>query len=399
MPSKEQSPLLQSLQEGFLDSKQDINRIDTLLRRNIITCILLGIRQSLKEPSQHYDVTPKVYTEQKIFGYGKLQGSDRDFTSSEGYEFIDYAPYVFSRLRAQAGITPQDYMEAMRPSNFLGTLMQDQLQKFSEGRSDSFFIFSPDRRFILKTLKSEEAQLLLKILPNLHQYFLANPATLLPKFFGCHAVRTSHGECVYVIVMGNVFHAPLEIHEQYDLKGSWVNRYSGMDKQTGGKRKSGMDRDMANANRRLKLARKQQFLDQVSRDAMFLCSLNIMDYSLLVGFHFMDKGSLSHKTVEINGMELTDPGSYSVSPSDISPENAKIHVKESPDNLMSSVSTSDDEIYFMGIIDILQLYNRGKKAERFFKVYLLWKDKNGLSSMPPHAYARRFISAMHKIVE
>lgn len=377
----EQSPLLHNLQEGLQDSKQDINRIDTLLRRNIITCILLGIRQSLKEPAQQMEVTPKSYQEQKRYEYSKLYSSERELAgTSEGYEFVDYAPYVFARLRAQAGISPEDYMEAMRPSHFLGTVLQDQLQKFSEGRSDSFFIFSPDRRFILKTLKAEEATLLLHILPNLHQYFIANPATLLPKFFGCHGVQMPHGQAVYVIVMGNVFQSPVEIHEQYDLKGSWVNRYAGLDKPDAPKKKAGMDRDLT---RKLKLPRKQQFLDQVSKDAMFLCSLNIMDYSLLLGFNFMDRGSLSYSTIEINDLQPA----------------VKIHVRDTPENLMSQVSTDGKEAYFMGVIDILQLYNTQKKAERFFKVYFLWKDKQGLSSMPPHAYARRFIQAMHKIVE
>ena len=40
-------------------------------------------------------------------------------------------------------------------------------------------------------------------------------------------------------------------------------------------------------------------------------------------------------------------------------------------------STTGDEVYYMGIIDILQLYNMNKQLERFCKVCFLRKDKVG----------------------
>lgn len=385
LPSQEKSPLLHTLGDAMQDSKQDINRIDTLLRRNIITCLLLGIRSTLKEPAQSFEVTHRSYSESKVYNGTKLHSFEYE-QASEGYEFIDYAPYVFSRMRAQSGISAQDYMEAMHPTSFIGSL-SDQLQKFSEGRSNSFFIFSPDKRFIIKTLNKQEAELLLRILPNLHQYFLANLTTLLPRFYGCHGVRVLHGEVVYVIVMGNVFHGAETIHEQYDLKGSWVNRTAS--KNPSKKTKAGMDNDL---DRKLKLAshRRQQLLDQLARDAMFLCSLNIMDYSVLLGFNFLKAPNpTTRDSLELQGLDVSNHA--------IAMDN-RLPI-ENTENLSFHVSTAGDELYFLGIIDILQLYNTSKKAERFLKVFLLCRDKFGLSSMPPQDYARRFINAMNKIVE
>jgi hypothetical protein len=73
LPSQERSPLLNALQDTLQDSKQDINRIDTLLRRNIITCILQGIRVSLREPAQSVEVTHKSYSESKTYGEKKIE--------------------------------------------------------------------------------------------------------------------------------------------------------------------------------------------------------------------------------------------------------------------------------------------------------------------------------------
>lgn len=50
----------------------------------------------------------------------------------------------------------------------------------------------------------------------------------------------------------------------------------------------------------------------------------------------------------------------------------------------------NNEIYFLGIIDILQTWNLAKKSERLAKVYLLNNKSNEISAAPPPEYAERF---------
>lgn len=47
-----------------------------------------------------------------------------------------------------------------------------------------------------------------------------------------------------------------------------------------------------------------------------------------------------------------------------------------------------EEIYFFGIIDILQQWSMRKQLERFGKGFVDAKD--GISAVPPHQYAQRF---------
>eukprot|EP00455_Lapot_gusevi_P034910 TRINITY_DN3862_c0_g2_i4.p2 TRINITY_DN3862_c0_g2~~TRINITY_DN3862_c0_g2_i4.p2 ORF type:complete len:126 (+),score=17.38 TRINITY_DN3862_c0_g2_i4:520-897(+) len=49
-----------------------------------------------------------------------------------------------------------------------------------------------------------------------------------------------------------------------------------------------------------------------------------------------------------------------------------------------------DEVYFMGVIDLLTLYNAKKKVETFFKSFTNKREE--LSSIDPEAYAERFVS-------
>ena len=51
--------------------------------------------------------------------------------------------------------------------------------------------------------------------------------------------------------------------------------------------------------------------------------------------------------------------------------------------------TREHEIYFAGVIDILQQYNHVKTVENFFKGFV--HDRDQISAVPAQQYADRFI--------
>ena len=51
----------------------------------------------------------------------------------------------------------------------------------------------------------------------------------------------------------------------------------------------------------------------------------------------------------------------------------------------------EDVIYFLGIIDILQTYNRKKKMEHMFKS-IITSNKSAISAVDAAFYADRFLS-------
>ena len=98
---------------------------------------------------------------------------------------------------------------------------------------------------------------------------------------------------------------------------------------------------------------------------MFLKSKNIMDYSLYV-------------VVETNEM---DPETYEYIMNQ-DRKRKKRHI---------FLSKDAKEIYHIGIIDYLQLWNTSKKVERFYKSSICRKDGAKLSSIGSSAYASRWI--------
>ena len=135
------------------------------------------------------------------------------------FDFKDYAPRVFRELREHFGISAQDYMLSLTSEYVL-------VEMFTNSKSGSFFFYSSDYRFVLKTCTKREAAFLLAALPQYHRHLMDNRFTLLCRFFGLHRVSSRSGKRVYFVVMGNVFPVDRSIQERYDLKGSTRDRFT-----------------------------------------------------------------------------------------------------------------------------------------------------------------------------
>lgn len=94
------------------------------------------------------------------------------------------------------------------------------------GRSGSFFFFSHDRKFIIKTMTKGELKLFLKILPALAEHHETVPHSLLSKIFGVFTVKRSWQAPVHLMLMENTLRLKNSENLKYvfDLKGSLVDR-------------------------------------------------------------------------------------------------------------------------------------------------------------------------------
>ena len=57
------------------------------------------------------------------------------------------------------------------------------------GKSGSFFFFSHDHKFIVKTMVIDELKLYLKLLPQFTEHFKENPRSLLARIFGVFTLK------------------------------------------------------------------------------------------------------------------------------------------------------------------------------------------------------------------
>mmetsp|Transcript_32620 Transcript_32620/g.86026 ORF Transcript_32620/g.86026 Transcript_32620/m.86026 type:complete len:1083 (+) Transcript_32620:268-3516(+) len=310
--------------------------------------------------------------------------------NSDVLKFVDYQPQIFQRIRESAGLNPVDYAESWTATT---------RESFSEGASGAFLFFSKDGEYIVKTTNREEMHVLDSIAHDYEQHLLNNPDSRLMRIYGAHSMEI-YGQKLYFLVMNNIFPAPrfnIKIDERYDLKGSWVNRQSGGYNKPRGIVLKDMD---LNFSFKTRPNVGHDLAEAIKRDANFLASKNIMDYSLLVG---VVQADLDIHVEEERRSTFSGPSSGGP-PSFVHPDMVQEaggvaapggegefldpYVGDEHGGMQASVVTGPTKFY-VGIIDILQTWNARKRLERYSKIGFKLKDGAGLSAIEPWAYKRR----------
>jgi len=147
-------------------------------------------------------------------------------------------------------------------------------------------------------------------------------------------------------------------------------------------------------------SQKKAVMAQLEKDCVFLTAMNIMDHSLLLGQHDGDDAKATEVYVALPPDEKCAL---------ISEENLKgplIQLREDRADLGSvfqshkgglrgfsesagKKSRTRKEIYFVGIIDILQEFNMKKRIESTYKG--IRYNKNAISAIASQQYADRFL--------
>jgi hypothetical protein len=93
--------------------------------------------------------------------------------------------------------------------------------------------------------------------------------------------------------MNNLFPPHKDIHEAYDLKGSTIGRIVPLAKLEQNPRAVQKDLNWIDSGKVLELGPEKRALltEQLRRDSEMLKDLGVMDYSLLVGLHWGDRGN------------------------------------------------------------------------------------------------------------
>jgi 1-phosphatidylinositol-4-phosphate 5-kinase len=331
------------------------------------------------------------------------------------FKFKDYAPSVFRELREDYfRIDPSDYLMSLTEKYILSELG-------SPGKSGSFFYFSRDYRFIIKTISHTEHKFLRHVLREYYNHVKTNPHTLLSRFYGLHRVKLPRGRKIHFVIMNNLFPPHRDIHETFDLKGSTVGRLYPEEKAAQNPRAVMKDLNWLNRHRTLELGpEKRAYLsEQLKRDSDLLKRLNVMDYSLLVGVHNMQRGNRDN--VRRNTLKVFQPDVAARRPvrskneasaatamrramrqSDLQELAPETHLPEASADMEHFIFYQDeggyratdesnrslDMIYYLGIIDICTPYTFFKKVEHFWKG--LSADRHKISPVPAEEYGDRF---------
>ncbi|KAM9553164.1 phosphatidylinositol 5-phosphate 4-kinase type-2 alpha isoform 1-T1 [Salvelinus alpinus] len=397
----------------------------------LLSVLMWGVNHSINELS-HVQI-PIMLMPDDFKAYSKIKVDNHLFNKENmpsHFKFKEYCPLVFRNLRERFGIDDQDFQNSLTRAA--------PLNSDSQGRSGARFHTSYDKRYVIKTITSEDVAEMHNILKKYHQFIVeCHGNTLLPQFLGMYRL-TVDGDETYMIVTRNVFSHRLSVYKKYDLKGSTVAREASDKEKQPRPPEDAPPRPKSNVQQRLQTLRiatrfycamkhvrdakelptykdndfindgqkiyidddnKKMFLEKLRKDVEFLAQLKLMDYSLLVGIHDVERAEQEEVESEDNEGDDEGESDGGIGTPPDSPSNTLDSTKPlSPGEfdptidvyaIKSNDSAPRKEVYFMAVIDILQHYDAKKKAAHAAKTV-----KHGagaeISTVNPEQYSKRF---------
>ncbi|KAL3241629.1 1-phosphatidylinositol-4-phosphate 5-kinase [Nakaseomyces bracarensis] len=384
----------------LIGNKVSEGHVNFIIAYNMLTGIRVAVSRcsGIMKP-----LTPSDFKFKKKLAFD-YHGNELTPSSQYAFKFKDYCPEVFRELRALFGLDPADYLVSLTSKYILSELN-------SPGKSGSFFYFSRDYKYIIKTIHHAEHLHLRKHIQEYYNHVKENPDTLICQFYGLHRVKMpisfqnkiKHRR-IYFLVMNNLLPPHLDMHMTFDLKGSTWGRETKVDhkrlEEDTSYRPVLKDVNWLNQNQKIYFGplKSKKFLIQLKKDVDLLAKLNTMDYSLLLGIHDMEKAS--------KDAGATDPEEQLMSASIILEklgykQNNLIphYFKQNDGGIRASDPFNNDKkiIYFVGIIDCLTNYSFIKKLETFWRG--LSHDLSSVSAIPPRDYASRFYEFIEDSIE
>lgn len=379
---------------------------------NLVINMMIGTYKSIRAvwDSDDHILAKSDYKIKDVFQLNYDRSIDDKEVLKGTCHFSSYCPYVFADIRKIYGIDDEKFLASIGSESLISSLMKGELRAFTEltssGKSGSFFFYSVDGKYVLKTIRKEEYSFLRKILKEYHEHLKTHKTTLVPKFFSLNKIhfdnfrlkRELGYDHVYFVVMNNIFSKNIFIHERYDLKGSTYKRevfpaqsYLRRDELDFKTNRIAMkDLDFIRMKSFLDVtgAQRTRLLDILQKDCNFFEKLGIIDYSLLVGVHYKDRMGTENKV-------STDDGEFGFE--DSSEEMHEGRVVSEASTCLNFDSPNGNETYLIGIIDTLTSFGSIKKKLEYAIKRVCIGDS--ISCIPPKQYATRFATFIDRITQ
>jgi len=206
---------------------------------------------------------------------------------TEDIEVSQFAPEIFNCIRKEDNITKDMIMASLNPNN-----NREMAFKAGEGsgKSGSFFFFSHDREFIIKTMSEGELNTFKSFFKPYMHHLMKHKNSLLARIYGIFTVKIEKLEPVNLIMMGNTVQSmwkDMKLKYIFDLKGSLINRETKVDMNKFKPSTTLKDINLLGIRKRENILKFSaidmvNIMDILEKDVQILRKASIMDYSLLL---------------------------------------------------------------------------------------------------------------------
>ena len=255
------------------------------------------------------------------------------------------------------------YINPNSTKSLLKSLKRPLSNPIKLGHSSSYFLTTFDHSYLFKTTSKSEIKFALNILLDRLEYWLkTNRDSFLPTI---HSIFIFDN--IGFIVLQNVAFGAIDL--LFDFKGSYLGRLNtGSD--VAFKELDWFRFKRSGSIQKINIGNLKQVFQQVLKaDVNFLMELGIIDYSLLIGIQ--NKADFHSNSVvfpvEISSISRRLTRAFSVHESSnelMDVESTRVSVFK---RFHGGVKGVNGDIYFVGIIDILQEFDLRKWIERGYK--------------------------------
>jgi len=182
--------------DEWAESINELMDKDNTNSQSFVRRFLLGLNMAIRSEQHPPNIVPFDY-DRSVIHCIRRSGMSTVYLE-------EYAPSIFSDIRKAFGVTQSDLLPAWDlPSNMM------KLSTLEVDKSSCQFLFSSDKRYILKFIDAQEKKIILQTIMKYHQDISENPNCLLMRLYGIFTYQ-SHSRTV--MMMNN-----------------WIQGYSDMD--------------------------------------------------------------------------------------------------------------------------------------------------------------------------
>eukprot|EP00966_Prymnesium_polylepis_P048648 1126386-Prymnesium_polylepis.2 len=247
--------------------------------------------------------------------------------------------------------------------------------------------------YVLKTTDPSEVSALLALLPRYVDYVEAHADdTLLPRYLDLLTLERE-GTRVTLVIMANVFAGHHRILRRFDVKGATYGRAASESERAKGATATFKDVDLLSLGEPMRLVdtkARERLVAAAARDADWLASCGLLDYSLLIGLAHQRGDATAPLSRHVRAFAITP---VPITRSEGADEEADEEDEEEGWQLEEVVEGAAANLAYVGIVDILMSFNATKRVE----AVLLGLVLGDISCQPPRAYASRFAGFMRHI--
>ena len=420
--SKNKNAHRQSFSKSLNESLTPIDQFDWLEKHSMeffMRDILIGVatciyNSKIHEQNEYFGEKDNEEITKYNINFDNFNLNDETVKSSAYLDvnIIEYAPKYFSFLRKLEKIDLEEMVNSFLPKNNKKGISK------SQGKSGSFFISTDDNHYMIKTLRSDEFELIRHtFLKEYVEHLNRNPNSLLSRIYGMYSVIMSQGQEILIIMMRNVIGDFKDnIVAKYDLKGSTQNRKLQFDStKTDESTMKDLNFNEIEYGIMMSKSHIKRLRKEAKSDSEFLRKLELMDYSLFLvkltlskeqaeeifGKSIMQKQEEAfteymkddNKEEEVNdNLNLND-----LPRATIQDGGQNFDIKHYKQYLFPSLTTGT--AYLLSIIDYFQMFNFYKYVESGIKTKITKEGKDAVSCVDPDTYSKRFIKYINKMTD